>query len=293
MTRHNESLCPLCGNSGCVDLAATEFLDLPQSNRPVSVFRCRPCNFRWLNPQPRPENIQNLYTQEGYFERPEHHYSYANQALENRPCLLERTTRFKKNSPNGQILDAGCATGEFLFVAREQGIPAVGVEVSNYACEVARRRNLNVIHGDLDSDQLSRASFSGIHMSHVLEHLPNPVHAMRRVRELLVPGGLVYIEVPYQFDGLLDTLDRWQRRRMTFGPFSIHHVSFFSPNSLAALLRQTGFRVTELRTYLPCRRETRPKSFRLRLLTTLLWAADRLLKRGDIISVWARRDNGA
>lgn len=283
--------CPICGDAGLTDPSATEFLGLTKSSRPIFVLKCLRCRFRWLSPLPRPEEIQKLYAQSSYFEQPEQNYSYDQQALEARPCLTERVARFQRNAPRGKILDAGCATGEFLAVAKEHGLLAMGIEISEYACTVAAGRNLNVIHGNLYSERLPRQDFSGVHMSHVLEHLPNPIRALQRIHELLVPGGLAYVEVPYQFEGALDTFDRLRRRKMEFGHFSIHHVSFFTPDSLVALFQRTGFDVLELRTYLSCRRATRKSSLRLRVLKSILWAADRFLQRGDIISAWVRRDN--
>ena len=129
-------------------------------------------------------------------------------------------------------------------------------------------------------------------MSHVLEHLPNPIQALQRVHELLVSCELAYGEAPYRlFESALDTLDRWQGRQMEHNPLSILHASFFAPGLLVAFFQRTGFKVLDLRTYLPCRRAAREANLRLRLVKSSPRAAVRFLQRGDVMSAWVRRDN--
>jgi predicted SAM-dependent methyltransferase len=71
------------------------------------------------------------------------------------------------------------------FVEREIGVPVHGVPF-----------------------QALRAAepYSCIHMSHVIEHVPDPSAWLVRARELLLPGGLLVVAVPNMF-----SLDRrWQ-----------------------------------------------------------------------------------
>src|SRR6185436_7633947 len=47
------------------------------------------------------------------------------------------------------------------------------------------------------------ASFDFIHMNHSLEHIPNAAATVLAARASLSPGGLLYVEVPNEFDNLV------------------------------------------------------------------------------------------
>lgn len=113
-------------------------------------------------------------------------------------------------------------------------------------------------------------------MSHVLEHLPDPLAAVRDVRAAIAEGGTLYAEVPLdrfsttafhaspRYAGYLRglTRHRWPfvaadlvtglaRQRWRHVPSlgvvkESEHLNYFSPRSLEALLAAAGFeRVTE------------------------------------------------
>lgn len=279
--------CLLCGRPGWHDAEASRFLGLDGWSR-HQIYRCRACSYRWLAPMPSAEDLNALYGTR-YFEDPARSYSYDAQVAEQRPCFDRTAARIRAEAPGPRVLDVGAATGDFLAAARAQGLDALGVEYSEHACRRCEERGLPVQRGTLDSPALDGLTFDAIHMSHVFEHLPDPRAALRRISAILRPVGLLYVEVPYQFDGLLDMVSRLRGGTRTLDAWSIHHRSFFSPRSLRNLLAQNGFTVLSLSTFMRCRRAGRRSGARLFVLQTLLWAADQVLGRGDVISVWARR----
>jgi SAM-dependent methyltransferase len=68
----------------------------------------------------------------------------------------------------------------------------------------------------------------------VLEHVRDLDTAMRQLASLVAPGGIVYVEVP-------DVLEFWRWPNAPFQDFSIEHINFFSPRSLANLFARYGF----------------------------------------------------
>lgn len=280
--------CPLCGGTGKEDYAAGRQLHLQDSD--FRILSCQPCQIRWLHPIPSAEYLMSLYDK-AYFEPDFSDYSYSKQVNETAACFNSTAmTFYQKLKFHGPILDVGCATGDFLLALQNIGLNGFGLELSSYAIRMAHERGLKqIISGDLLAPELDNQTFSGIHMSHVLEHFPDIHAAMARVRILLRKDGLVYIEVPYQFDSLLDQVNRYIRHSSSsFGLFSIHHCTFFTPKSLSSLLARYGFDIISLETYRPCRRAGRAASLRKNLLSGFLWLSDLIFKRGDIISVWAK-----
>jgi len=102
--------------------------------------------------------------------------------------------------PAGPVLDLGCGRGELLLLLREAGVPALGVEGDAALVEGARRRGLEVAHGDVLETlrALPDASRGAVTAIHVFEHLPPAtlLALLGEVRRVLRPGGLLVAEGP-------------------------------------------------------------------------------------------------
>ena len=100
----------------------------------------------------------------------------------------------------GEILDIGCGRGEFLAAAREAGLSARGIELSQECVDVCRRKGLEAECADLFEYLESRAdgSVAGLYCSQVVEHL-SPAALARFINltgRKLRPGALVAFETP-------------------------------------------------------------------------------------------------
>jgi SAM-dependent methyltransferase len=102
-----------------------------------------------------------------------------------------------------RILDAGCGTGQTLELLTAFG-QVWGVEAFEGALEAARRRapaGVALSRGTLPGLGLDVSlRFELITLFDVLEHLAQPVEALRELRGRLAPGGQLLITVPaFQF----------------------------------------------------------------------------------------------
>lgn len=93
------------------------------------------------------------------------------------------------------MLDAGCGTGLNL-----QSLPAgsVGIDLNprNLALVRARLPNHLAVEGDVESMPFPDASFGTVVCTEVLEHVPHPEQALREIRRVLKPGGVLIGSVP-------------------------------------------------------------------------------------------------
>jgi 2-polyprenyl-3-methyl-5-hydroxy-6-metoxy-1,4-benzoquinol methylase len=135
----------------------------------------------------------------------------------------------------------------------------------------------------------SRNLFAAASCIHVLEHVPNADIFLDQLTSLTRPGAPIYIEVPLQLDGILELLTRARGKAGRYSINSIHHHYFFTPTALVRLLNSHGIDVLSLTTFQRCRRVRRRGAVRRVGLQLLLWTADRIARRGDVISLWARR----
>ncbi len=140
------------------------------------------------------------------------------------------------------VLDFGCGNGRFAAFWAGRGHRYVGVEPSERSVEFARRlakrqrlSDATFEVGALDAATASRprGGYGVIFMSHVLEHIPDPVGVLSSLRALAGPSALLFVEVPNAF------AYTWSRRFRGFGNFE--HTWDFTPAMLMATARAAGW----------------------------------------------------
>jgi len=148
-------------------------------------------------------------------------------------------------------LDIGCSLGILLRHFREkyQG-QAVGVEPGEAHRIQAQKEGLNVYASLEELEKACEERFDLVSMSHVLEHLPDPVGYLAHLRTaILSPDGRLLLEVPnlYAHDS-----------------FEVAHLFAFSPHTLTETLRRSGFEVVKFEQH------GRPNSALFPLYLTIL-----------------------
>jgi SAM-dependent methyltransferase len=143
---------------------------------------------------------------------------------------------------NGEVLDVGCGSGEWLLAMRERGWQVSGIDFDERAVALAQQSGLRVQCGTLEEQHLPSGSFDAIVMNHVVEHLPDPVGTLQECLRLLKPGGRLAIYTP-NVSSLSHRLFQGDWR----GLEPPRHLQVFSPLSLRRALEQAGFNRISLR----------------------------------------------
>src|SRR5687767_7720924 len=104
--------------------------------RGSTLDRCSICGFVQVRDQPTAEELRELYGH-GFFARGKYDQELAQRRETERRLRLLRRAGVP---PGGRVLDAGCATGDFL-VAGSSGYEMWGLDVSAAATEQARAKN--------------------------------------------------------------------------------------------------------------------------------------------------------
>jgi len=160
-------------------------------------------------------------------------------------------------SPPGRMLDIGCGNGRLMYLARRAGWDVKGLELSAVMAKVVRRRlGAAVVVADflaVEPEAIDAVKFDLISLRHVLEHLPDCLLAMRKLRALLGPSGHVLIELP-NVESISKKVKRFMTRRglrkpVYPDPLPIGHANEFCRASFEYLLRKTGFELVRWETY--------------------------------------------
>ena len=147
----------------------------------------------------------------------------------------------RKTGSKGKILEIGCAKGHFLSQAKGSGYQVWGLELNQKNCAYAADiLGPTIINKGLLDARFNGGMFDVVYMRDVIEHLPNPREIMQEINRILKPGGMVFIET-HNIDSLINSAVR-EKHTVIFG---FEHPVHWSPRSLAYLLRNSGFEVTD------------------------------------------------
>jgi 2-polyprenyl-3-methyl-5-hydroxy-6-metoxy-1,4-benzoquinol methylase len=91
----------------------------------------------------------------------------------------------------GKILDIGCGDGSFLMAAKRKGWEAIGTELN-----AKDLQNTSVTVFETTEEARHHGPFACITLWHSLEHFSDPLIALRDLRVMLVPEGILMIVVP-------------------------------------------------------------------------------------------------
>jgi SAM-dependent methyltransferase len=138
--------------------------------------------------------------------------------------------------PQGRLLDVGCGGGEWLLTMRERGWSVEGCDFDKHAVEVARQRGLKVKCGSLEEQNYPDNSFDAVTLSHVIEHVPDPVRVLGECARILKPGGKLVLFTPNQA-----SLGHWVFGEAWRGLEPPRHLHLFSIKSLRRMLGLAGF----------------------------------------------------
>jgi len=263
--------CPLCGSSSrnllYEGLSDRFFFVAPGE---WSLWQCTRCRTAWLDPRPTEAAIGIAYGryythEEVELPQPRDAFERFRAALGNGFRNHRYGTRLSPASPLGaplaallpplrwpvdvayrylprrlpgkimRVLDIGCANGVWLELARGAGWQVAGVEPDPVSRSRARDRGIEV--RESVADWLSKGeSFDYVTISHVIEHVHDPLMLLRDSLALLRPGRGLFIDTP-NIDALGHSI--YGRDWLALDP--PRHLILFNRDSLATAVSQAGF----------------------------------------------------
>ena len=242
-SREKRTPCIYCGSLIFVPVCLREDNTL--------VVHCQQCDLEFVNPLPSLETMQANYQKEMTGNETDGglHSNY----------ILERKKRIKSFSKlhnsrlsliedlypeKGNLLDIGCGAGFFLNSAKERGWNCYGMEIlPEYVKYAQENFALENIHQESIDESLNfeANTFDVITLWDLIEHLRNPLESLKKIHEVMKPGGLLVMWTPNVKNAIL-LREKWTGYKI------LQHFYFFSGESLTHLLEKAGFKIVSLKT---------------------------------------------
>jgi SAM-dependent methyltransferase len=220
--------CDLCGQ-GHFEVIST----LDRRGQPLTTEVCRQCGLVSHQQIPTEEELAAFYATQ---YRWEYHGEITPssrrvmRAWRNGERIYRQVESWLK--PQSQVLEIGAGIGCTVKVFEQQGHDACGIEPNQGFQEYSRHRVKAAVSQAYLFDLPPEPTCDLVLLVHVIEHFRSPRTALDYIHRLIKPGGLLYVECPNL--GAVATRDK---------TFHFAHIHNFTPETLAAMARHTGFEV--------------------------------------------------
>ncbi len=265
--------CPICGSAGEDAYRGLED-SLYGTPGQWNMKKCphKDCGALWLDPMPHPDDLALAY--QGYYTHSDRNAITQNSLAERaRDAQMSRLLGYPQRQPlqfrlasrlfnfssrrteyllhhyfylrwraSGRLLEIGCGAGEQLLALKQSGWQVLGVDFDPAAAAAARSKGLEVFLGDLRDAKFAAGSFDAIVMSHVIEHVVDPVGLLAECARILKPEG--------DFVTITPNATSWGHHKFRAawrGLEPPRHLTVFTPRALRLAITKAGMRPTRTR----------------------------------------------
>ena len=151
--------------------------------------------------------------------------------------MLSQTLRWRRE---GKLVDFGCGDGGFLVLASPY-FDVTGIELSPRGVQLSREKISpeRILEGPVTrvaETALPENSFDVVTQFGYIEHEWNPLAGLRAAYRVLKPGGITVMKTPNYA-----SWNRHIRGEKWCGYHIPAHCNYFTPRTLAQMLRASGF----------------------------------------------------
>jgi len=201
------------------------------------IHRCPKCGLLFV-PYNEKEKLEQLYHQ--YYRTGGRYSEMYIRDDPRRTLVFERWLNIiQRRKPGGRLLDTGASLGEFLNLAEKRGVwELFGVEIDPAAARQARKNSgADIRTGTIERQDFPENYFDVITAWEIVEHLPDVLGCLRKLRSWLKPDGLLCLSTP-NLNKLKNRLSRKYRGEFFIPP---EHLLYFNRRSLRNMMSRAGY----------------------------------------------------
>lgn len=210
------------------------------------VVRCDDCGLVFSQPQPDDSELDAIYDEHYYeqfgFKRAGRDENLGLAATKQATYrrLLKVAEPFIDRQHERRLLDVGCGLGYSLLAATAAGWQARGLDPLAPESELPGRRIDRGVLGEYSTgDRFTLVSL--VSLVDVIEHVRDPVAAIRHAAELFDESGLVLLAT----NNVASLPARWMGHRWTH--YLRAHLWYFTPETLSRTVEAAGLEVCTTR----------------------------------------------
>ena len=215
--------CPVCLSDNYSEVFKRPDLRLCCSSHRFTIVRCRECGMGYVLDRPSEASLSLFYPPRFYATN--HDRSGQLRPLQNKLALVNA---YAAEFSGGPLLDLGCAGGEFVAHAQQNGWQARGYD---WTTSLSNQTSLPIQYGGKLDELYADKSFSVITAWAVMEHVATLRDTMQNISRMLAPGGIFIALVP----NFASIPGRYMQ-----GDDIPRHLNLFTPGSFDRLLREYG-----------------------------------------------------
>ena len=206
------------------------------------IHECLQCGLLFTEPRPAKDKIGAYYKSEEYYSHQENKKGFIPKLYE-RVKSVNLKHKYKmatKGKSVGKMLDIGCGVGDFLHTAEQHGWQCTGVEPSEDAKAIAKKRIKAEILSSEDLENIPDETFDVITIWHVLEHVDNLRWQVEQLQRLIKPDGRIIIALPnYKSYDAEYYKEKWAAYDVP------RHLNHFNKETLAKIFKAQGMNLIE------------------------------------------------
>ncbi|TMG80179.1 MAG: class I SAM-dependent methyltransferase [Betaproteobacteria bacterium] len=238
--------CPVCGQSGARPIGRIKTNVLVSLERgEYDLAQCQACELIYISPQPSACDLRRMYVETTQFDNP----VYTDPArvtgiMEYMSACLARILQRTSRTANGvvSVLEVGAGLAWMCRAAKSLSPKnfTVAQDISPEAAERCPWVDLYLLKDIFDASLEQRAPYHVISLTHVIEHLVDPIAVIRRCKSLLRADGVIFTTAPHRPIGWRKNsqgVSLWESYSYNHVPA---HIQYFSKKSMRALARKAG-----------------------------------------------------
>jgi 2-polyprenyl-3-methyl-5-hydroxy-6-metoxy-1,4-benzoquinol methylase len=174
---------------------------------------------------------------------------YSNNQLKTQASNEAWTKLFSFIEPGATVLDIGCSSGQLgAALKKQKQVHVIGLDIDKDDVELAKHNLDEAYVSNIETDDLSQyGTFDYVMMADVVEHLMNPIAALKKVRKLLKPGGKFVFSIP-NMANVTTRIELLKGSFMykDFGLLDRTHLHFYDQTEVNRVLSEAGFTVQDM-----------------------------------------------
>jgi len=226
-------ICPICSSDESLRERTLNNIDL---------LKCNNCDFVYSDlKESESEKTNSSYDDKAI----EAYESYQNKF--DYFWMKEIVSKISKKIGKGKVLDVGCGNGMLLSIFMKYGWDCYGIDLSPWSEKYSKKYGYRLFRGKVEELELDEEDYDLVTSTSTLEHIYDPVPHIKRIVELIKPGGMSYFSGIPNYDSL--------SIRMGFSTFNSNHppghANYFTPKTMRRVVNLANDKVEniEIRTY--------------------------------------------